>query len=179
MSGPLFLLDVDGPLNPYAANPSRRPKGYTTHRMRPTGWEHPRQKPLRVWLNPSHGPALLNLPGGLIWATAWGAEANTWIGPHLGLPALPVIVWPETGPRIGALGAPTLHWKTIAVVEYAAGRPFAWIDDEITDADREYVAVHHVGPALLHHVSSHLGLLPADFEELTRWGLSVNTKEAR
>lgn len=35
---PLLLIDVDGPLNPYAAKPQSRPRGYGTHRMRPTGW---------------------------------------------------------------------------------------------------------------------------------------------
>ncbi|MFJ8754609.1 hypothetical protein ACIREO_35650 [Streptomyces sp. NPDC102441] len=34
---PLLLLNVDGPLNPYAAPPHKRPAGYSTHRMRPTG----------------------------------------------------------------------------------------------------------------------------------------------
>lgn len=40
---PLLYLDVDGPLNPYAAKPERRPEGYTTHRMKPEGWlaQHP------------------------------------------------------------------------------------------------------------------------------------------
>jgi hypothetical protein len=30
---PLLFLDVDGPLNPYAAQPERRPEGYTTIRV--------------------------------------------------------------------------------------------------------------------------------------------------
>ncbi len=33
MNRPLLLIDVDGPLNPYAAPPHRRPDGYQTHRM--------------------------------------------------------------------------------------------------------------------------------------------------
>lgn len=73
---PLLLIDVDGPLNPYAAKASRRPEGYDTHRMRPTGWEGPHVKPLRVWLNPEHGPALTALPFELAWCTTWQAEAN-------------------------------------------------------------------------------------------------------
>ena len=59
-STPVLLIDVDGPLNPYAAPPHRRPEGYTTHRWHPEGWHG--RKPLRVWLNPDHGPALLALP---------------------------------------------------------------------------------------------------------------------
>ena len=60
---PLLLLDVDGLLNPYAAKPHRRPQGYGTHRIRPDSWvaRQPQRaaeyvRPLRVWLNPEHGP---------------------------------------------------------------------------------------------------------------------------
>jgi hypothetical protein len=178
-SRPLLLIDVDGPLNPWAAKPSRRPEGYLTYRMRPTGWHLPRQKPLRVWLNPAHGAQLLNLPFDLVWATTWAHEANEWIGPPLGLPKLPWISWPEGLKRASSpywKPAPAVFWKTRTIVENVAGRPFAWIDDDVTDLDREYVALHHDGPALLHHVDPRLGLLPADFETLTAWANSLTTK---
>ncbi|KAB2593650.1 hypothetical protein [Streptomyces arboris] len=62
---PLLFLDVDGPLNPYAAQPERRPAGYTTIRV-PRNNGSPdeslgltgRRHPLRVWLHP--GPGLLH-----------------------------------------------------------------------------------------------------------------------
>jgi len=176
---PLLLIDVDGPLNPYAAKAHRRPEGYTTHRMRPTGWEQPYQKPLRVWLNHEHGAQLAALPYTLVWATTWAHEANEWIGPHLGLPELPVITWPEERPASSPYwkSEPAVFWKTATIVEYAAGRPFAWIDDDITDLDREYVTAHHEGPALLHHIDPRLGLLPADFETLTAWAASLDATE--
>ncbi|MFB7738306.1 hypothetical protein ACFC08_28740 [Streptomyces sp. NPDC056112] len=167
---PLLLIDVDGPLNPYAAKPHRRPDGYHTHRMRPTGWEQPWQKPLRVWLNPTHGPALQALPFDLVWCTTWAHEANEWIGPHIGLPELPVIAWPEGAQRHRADG---MFWKTEHVVKWAAGRPFAWIDDDFGDLDRMFVADHHAGPALLHFVSPRTGLLDADFKALTDWAESL------
>ncbi|MFJ8884780.1 hypothetical protein ACIRJR_15425 [Streptomyces sp. NPDC102402] len=176
MAPPLLLLDVDGPLNPWLAKASRRPEGYTTHRMRPTGWELPYQKPLRVWLNHDHGAELLHLPYTLVWATTWGHEANEWIGPHLGLPELPVIAWPEdrkSPPGPPAHAKPPVFWKTATIVEYAAGRPFAWIDDDLTDSDRAYVTDHHPGPALLHHVDPRVGLLPADFLALTTWAAEL------
>lgn len=163
---PALLIDVDGPLNPYAANPNRRPDGYQTHRMRPSGWDHPRQRPLRVWLNPAHGPALQQLPFDLVWCTTWGAEANEWIAPHIGLPSLPVIEWPDGAQRLRTDG---VFWKTEHVVKWAAGRPFVWIDDDFNDTDRAYVAEHHDGPALLHWVSPRKGLLDNDFEALAAW----------
>ncbi|MCQ1577257.1 hypothetical protein [Streptomyces parvus] len=177
---PLLLIDVDGPLNPWAAKPSKRPEGYLTHRMRPTGWKHPRQKPLRVWLNPEHGPQLLALPFDLVWATTWTHEANEWISPPLGLPDLPVITWPDderTATSPYWKPEPKVFWKTRTIVEYAAGRPFAWIDDDLTDLDRAYVARHHDGPALLHHVHPRLGLLPDDFKALAAWAKSLTSKD--
>ena len=168
-TSPLLLIDVDGPLNPYAAKPSRRPEGYETHRMRPTGWEQPYQKPLRVWLNPAHGAALQALPFDLVWCTTWAAEANEWIAPHIGLPALPFIDWDEERRPVSGRMPDGTYWKTHQVVEYAAGRPFVWVDDEIGDLDREYVAAHHDGPALLHWVSPRDGLTERDFKALAAW----------
>ncbi|MDJ0381690.1 HAD domain-containing protein [Streptomyces sp. G-G2] len=168
MTKPLLLIDVDGPLNPYAAQRQRRPEGYTTHRMRPTGWtEAESRRPLRVWLNHGHGERLLALARTyeLVWATTWKDEANDWIGPHLGLPRLPFIDWPQ---RHGHAPRGTF-WKTQYVLEYAADRPFAWIDDDITPRDRDYVDELHPAHALLLRVDERIGLVRADFERLGAW----------
>ncbi|MET9461453.1 HAD domain-containing protein [Streptomyces canus] len=175
---PFLYLDVDGPLNPYAAKPHRRPDGYTTHRMKPEGWlaQHPglppsRVRPLRVWLNPSHGQALLKLTDryDLVWATTWRNEANTFIAPVLGLPPLPFVDWPTTltpGPN-------GTFWKTRHLVNHAEGRPFVWLDDELDDNDREFVASHHDGPALLHWVDPRVGLRDTDFEVVADFAREV------
>ncbi|WP_328954622.1 hypothetical protein [Kitasatospora purpeofusca] len=75
---PLLLLDVDGPLNPFAAQPSEQPTGYGTHHVRPDfllarfpGKPVEEVEPIRLWINPDHGPRLLGLPFELVWATAW------------------------------------------------------------------------------------------------------------
>ena len=118
------------------------------------------------------------LPFELVWCTTWAAEANEWIAPHIGLPSLPVIEWPDDVKLVRASNPGGTYWKTEHVVEYAAGRAFAWIDDEITDRDREFVTANHEGPALLHHVSPRLGLLPADFEALTAWAIGLDNAAA-
>ncbi|WP_367324038.1 hypothetical protein [Streptomyces sp. HUAS ZL42] len=165
MSRPLLFLDVDGPLNPYAAKPERRPGGYTTLRvaLQPG-------RPLRVWLNPSHGRALLDLPYDLCWATTWMAAANRWIAPVVGLPELPYV---DFGEGLFAVRPDGVHWKTEAIVTYAEGRPFAWVDDEQSPADDAYVAARHPGAALLHHVNPRLGLLEADFAALTEFATGL------
>ncbi|GFE25477.1 hypothetical protein RB199_25635 [Streptomyces libani] len=165
---PLLFLDVDGPLNPWRAKPHRRPEGYTTLRMRPTGWEPPGPA-LRVWLNPAHGPLLLGLGFRLVWATTWKTEANTWIGPVLGLPELPAVDWPQMHHR----DPEGVHWKTRYLVTSAAGRPFAWVDDEIGPRDRAWIARHHTGPGLAHRVDPAKGLLPDDFAALREWAAEV------
>lgn len=161
-----LLLDVDGPLNPWAAKAHRRPPGYTTHRMRPTGWDHPRAKPLRVWLNPAHGPALAALPYNLVWATTWAHEANEWISPHLGLPTdLPHITWTQKW----AHRSDGTYWKTHDIVRWAAGRPLVWVDDETTAADTAYLDAHHPGFARILHVNPAHGLRDDDFATLHTW----------
>ncbi|MEV6543099.1 hypothetical protein [Streptomyces sp. NPDC051665] len=163
---PLLFLDVDGPLNPYAAQPERRPEGYTTIRV--TVPDRPR--PLRVWLNPTHGPALLGLGYDLCWATTWMAAANRWIAPVVGLPELPYV---DFGDRLFAERPDGVHWKTEAIVAYAGGRPFAWVDDEQSAPDGEFVTAHHPGPALLHHVNPRLGLREGDFAVLAEFAATV------
>ncbi|GGV72163.1 hypothetical protein GCM10010294_32320 [Streptomyces griseoloalbus] len=175
---PMLLVDVDGPLNPWAAKPYRRPEGYGTHRLMTPRWQaaerrrldewglpHKAVKPLRVWLNPAHGPALAGLPFDLVWATTWEEEANAFLAPLLGLPSLPFIAWPDPRPEAGG----GVFWKTPGIVAWAQDRPFAWIDDDITEADRAWVQAHHRGPALLHYVDPKAGLTAHDFARLADW----------
>ncbi|GHF88647.1 HAD domain-containing protein [Streptomyces griseosporeus] len=166
MTRPLLFLDVDGPLNPWAAKPERRPEGYTTIRVPVAS----RPRPLRVWLNPSHGPALQALPYDLCWATTWKADANRWIAPVLGLPALPYV---DFGARLLRERPDGVHWKTEALVEYAAGRPFAWVDDEQSPLDDAYVTDRHPAPALLHHVNPRVGLRTEDFTALEQFATGL------
>ena len=55
------------------------------------------------------------------------------------------------------------------LTRWAAGRPFVWIDDECTAADRRWVARHHPGWALVHRVDPFVGLTDTDFHSIRRW----------
>lgn len=160
---PLLFLDVDGPLIPFGATPEQLPHGYPTY---PTSHESPH--PLLDRLNPALGPRLLALPCDLVWATTWTADANACVAPRLGLPELPLVTWPEPSEDACAEGR-GLHRKTGTLVDHAAGRPFVRLDDEITDADRRWVAAHHPGRALLHRVDPRSGLTDEDFTAVDGW----------
>ncbi|MFE0699731.1 HAD domain-containing protein [Streptomyces sp. NPDC058872] len=154
---PLLFLDVDGPLLPFGDGPRHEPSGSVTDSA-------------LMRLDPRLGPRLAALPCALVWATTWEGAANTDIAPLLGLPSLPVVHWPEPSDAqehedrwFG------LHWKTRTLVARADGRPFVWVDDEITDADRDWVSSHHPAPALLHHIASSRGLADGDFAVIDPW----------
>ncbi|NXY95785.1 hypothetical protein HYE82_15575 [Streptomyces sp. BR123] len=161
---PLLYLDVDGPLIPFGATPRELPGGYPLYGAADDG------NPLLARLDPALGPRLLALPCALVWATTWGDEANAWIGPRIGLPELPVVAWPDPSEEDGpGAGRDRPHWKVRALLDHAAGRPFAWVDDEIGGADRAWVDAHHPGRALLHRVDARCGLTDADFSVLDAW----------
>jgi hypothetical protein len=161
---PLILLDVDGPLNPYDANPNRRPLGYTTIRVRPSMWSG--HQPLRVWLNPGHGALLIELAqefdAELVWATTWEHDANEFIGPVIGLPELPVI-------EFGFKGT---NWKFDAVLEFAGERALVWLDDDFahyrSEGDR-FIRARGDAPTRLHTVDPRIGLTALDLSQVRRW----------
>lgn len=157
---PLLFLDVDGPLIPFGTPPTRHPD----RPQSPQQVSSATANPLLARLNPEHGRRLSQLPCDLIWATTWMADANEVIAPALGLPELPMVTWPDEDEQDSRL-----HWKTRGLVDWAAGRPFVWVDDEITDADRVWVAAHHRGQALLHRVDPRAGLADTDFAVIEQW----------
>ncbi|RBO96396.1 HAD domain-containing protein [Nocardia puris] len=156
---PLLYLDVDGPLIPFGATTRDLPGGYPSFPPEPPASANP----LLARLNPALGARLIALDCEPVWATTWRDEANDEVAPRIGLPRLPFVDWPDQDDD------ELRHRKTRPLVDHAAGRPFVWLDDEITDADRAWVTTHHPAPALLHRVDPRYGLTDADFDALTTW----------
>ncbi|WP_439678927.1 HAD domain-containing protein [Embleya sp. MST-111070] len=165
---PLLFLDVDGPLIPFGASAEQYPDGYPTYRFVPHVPDA-FANPLLARVDPAHGARLAALGCDVVWATTWMHEANECVSPRLGLPRLPVVVWPEPAAVDAHADRAGLHWKTRALVAWAAGRPFVWVDDEIGDGDRAWVEAHHPAPALLHRVDAVHGLTAADYAALGAW----------
>lgn len=156
---PLLLLDVDGPLNAYDG---RRGLDHTWRRYKLNGYE--------VYLNRKHGPMLLAAceTAGLelVWATTWEHDANDMIGPRIGLPKLPVVEW----------GFNAIEWKFNGVLDYAAGRPLAWLDDDFGHHVRErawFEGERGDAPTLLHHVDPTVGIVQADLDAVIEWAAGL------
>lgn len=156
---PLIFLDADGPLIPFGG-----PGPHPSYAPEPPPGAHP----LLHRVDPAHGPRLAALGGELVWATTWTSEANEVLAPRLGLPPMPVVDWPaEDDAEDDAEDG--LHWKTRPLAAWAAGRPYVWLDDEITPTDRTWTRTHHPAPTLLHRIDPHTGLTEADYTAVRDW----------
>jgi len=156
---PILLLDVDGVLIPYGLESA--PDSAMVLMAGPDADEA-----LLSRINPAVGPRLQALGCDLVWATGWEGEANCVISPRVNLPRLPVLEWNSANLESGPA---QLHWKTRELIACAAGRPLVWVDDEISQVDRDWVELDHRGPALLHRIHSHVGLTEADIGVIERW----------
>ncbi|MEU6864254.1 HAD domain-containing protein [Streptomyces sp. NPDC046876] len=161
---PLLFLDVDGPLIPFGGAPEEYP-------VHTTGIAEldAEVNPLLTRIDPEHGPRLAALRCEMVWATTWMADANACVAPRIGLPHLPVVAWPDPSDLDDEDERDGLHWKTRTLVARAAGRPFVWVDDEVTGADRAWVAARHPSHALLHRVDARRGLTDEDYAAIGSW----------
>jgi hypothetical protein len=100
----------------------------------------------------------------LVWATGWEEKANEYLPFILKLPFKDLPALNFEGRAVFG----TAHWKLDAIDEYAAGRPAAWIDDNLDDECREW-AEQRKEPTLLIQTESPIGMLEEHVDELLAW----------
>jgi HAD domain in Swiss Army Knife RNA repair proteins len=149
---PLLLLDVDGVLNPFAAPAC--PPGFQEYEF------FPGEEPIRICA--AHGTWLQELATRfqLVWASAWGDEANRLLAPLLRLPQLPVIRFPPV--PFDPSG------KLPAVATFAGNQPLAWLDDALPPEAHSWASARPV-PTLLIAVNPADGLTRPIIDRLLRW----------
>ena len=175
---PLLFLDVDGVLNAFA--PVR------PHVVREAGGR---------WVKGKFVPYLLHFDNevvdmvdalaehfDIVWATMWNEKANEEIAPLLGLHDFPVMYADHNKGWDTALALGTEQWrihrlwyaKTPLLPEYAAGQPFAWLDDDHSGFDRTWLAENGVEqPFLLVRTDADYGVQWDDVDALITWARNL------
>ncbi|MGI5292875.1 hypothetical protein ACQEVF_57525 [Nonomuraea polychroma] len=179
----MAALDVDGVLNPDGDGINERVRAlrmsaYERHQYDGPG---PDGEPVSgyVLVNPDHGMWLRGLLAArvdVVWATSWGEVANSFLGPLLNLPRLPVV---GVGPYSGLVWGRSA--KRGPVGTYVAGRPLLWLDDQLGGKDLAWAEQRTAAgvPTLLIRIDPAFGLTPDDqacaeewLARLPAWGVA-------
>lgn len=160
MGKPWLLIDVDGVLNPnplMSGHLSERfaAQGFNVHKIRSKDF----QWSFNVGLNPAHGEWLLAMTDvfRLGWATSWEHEANTKIGPKIGLPELPVA-------PVGNHG-----YKVAGILTLVGSDPFVWLDDCASPRETWELGNLHQGKHLVIDIDPYVGLTEDHLANAREW----------
>lgn len=135
---PLLLVDVDGVLRPW-------------------GWGNEE----RIFDTQENARRLQTLAKrfDLAWCTDWQDRANEVMAPRHGLPKLPVVR--------STSGYHQIHWKLDWIEAFVGERPYAFVDDDISDLGLLYASWRNMRvPTLWLPVDPSIGLTDDHVEQL-------------
>jgi hypothetical protein len=152
---PLLLLDIDGVLNPFAAQTI--PDGYVERHLFDGD---------PVLVNVRHGDWIRELAAvfDVVWVSGWGEDANRVLAPLLRLAALPVVPLPSAPFAATA--------KVSAVAAFAGQLPAVWIDDALTEAARVWAAGRRAATLLI-PTNPAVGWTRRHVDQALRWTLTA------
>lgn len=173
-----WLIDVDGPLNPYGGTNKPRDKaGYRPYKI-PVYDGFLGDNTFKVWLHPEHGPKINEIADEArlepVWATTWEHQANAKIAPKINLArSLPVIEFSTT--------IRTPLWKIPGILNgLPQDVPIIWSDDDFRlypDAVDYLLEHRRSGLTTLHVVSPKVGFTAEDFEYVRQWGTQLRESD--
>jgi hypothetical protein len=172
-----IMIDIDGVFIPFPDLDGNGPPTHTRHLVVPTVVAT--DAPVPIWLNPDLGALVADLlttedvEG--IWASSWQADADTIIGPKLGIPPLGFV--PLGRPNITTSHPRGYLWKRDPVEAWLAGRPAVWIDDDFTHLDHSWAAARNTAgiPTLLVQPNPRIGLRREDILTVRAWLMNVES----
>jgi hypothetical protein len=167
---PLLFLDVDGVLCPEAFETTPPYAVYHDAGMDSVWWMPDMVKPLRA----------LRKHFDFVWATWWEGRAAPVVGMLYDLPWMDYIHISDQYASVEEFmdGFPRgmFDWKVPAMAKYAGDRPFAWIDDQISDEAKGWAQdrwTQEDVPTLFHRPDPRIGFRPDDCTLIEIWGESV------
>ncbi|MET8747263.1 hypothetical protein [Streptomyces sp. NPDC004728] len=189
---PYVAVEIDGVLSPYGGP---LPAGYTVHDAESATWQrwaemvYPRQRGLRLALNPAVGRALADLPADLVLVSTYTPAELEPLLPALGWESVPPLVpmrhtavihyMRVDDPGLSPEAAGDLHWRAEEIISWARthDRPVAWVragDHHQEEVRRITAYLSTVGPVLAHAVGSDAGLTAADLQALRSWAQEMD-----